>query len=419
VIAYKSGAASPPSPEANALVPAPAGTTYVSDLTPTTQTNGWGPFEKDRSNGEQGATDGRTITLNGTTYTKGLGVHALSDITYSIANAGFTQFQADVGIDDESGNSGSVFFQVYAGSSLLYSSPRMTGSTATVGVNVTIPAGAQTLRLVVTDAGDGNGSDHADWANARLIAGPVVPAPATPTDLTATYNPSTSKIDLHWTDAASDETGYRIERKTGSGGAWGQIVDLPAGSTDFSDAPPLNIGTTYFYRVYAYKTGAPNSGMSTEANATIPAPAGTTYASDLAYTVSSNGWGTAEKDRSNGEQGATDGRTITLNGVTYQKGLGVHAASEILFNISGSGFTQFQSDIGVDDETGNNGSVVFQVYLGNTLAYTSSKMTGTSVTQQIIVPIPAGTSTLRLVVTDSGDGNAFDHADWANARFTT
>ena len=43
----------------------------------------------------------------------------------------------------------------------------MTGSSATKTIDVSV-AGAQTLRLVVTDGGDGIASDHADWALARV-----------------------------------------------------------------------------------------------------------------------------------------------------------------------------------------------------------------------------------------------------------
>ena len=60
------------------------GNTYVSDLTPTSSTNGWGPVEKDKSNGETGAGDGGPITLNGTVFAKGLGTHALSDVRYTV-----------------------------------------------------------------------------------------------------------------------------------------------------------------------------------------------------------------------------------------------------------------------------------------------------------------------------------------------
>ena len=54
---------------------APAGgtTSYLSDLSWTQSTNGWGPVEKDMSNGEQAAGDGHTITLNGVTYARGWG----------------------------------------------------------------------------------------------------------------------------------------------------------------------------------------------------------------------------------------------------------------------------------------------------------------------------------------------------------
>ena len=44
----------------------------------------------------------------------------------------------------------------------------MTPNSATKNIDVAIPLDADELRLVVTDAGDGVTSDHADWANARI-----------------------------------------------------------------------------------------------------------------------------------------------------------------------------------------------------------------------------------------------------------
>ena len=44
---------------------------------------------------------------------------------------------------------------------------------------------------------------------------------------------------------------------------------------------------------------------------------------------------------------AGDGRTITLNSVTYAKGLGTHAAADVRYALSGC--TTFQSDIGADE----------------------------------------------------------------------
>jgi hypothetical protein len=136
-------------------------------MTWTSMTNGWGPVEKDRSNGEAASGDGVTITLNGTTYAKGLGAHALSDVRYALP-ATCTRFKASVGLDDEVGSLGSVTFEVYADATKIYDSGLMTGATATKTVDVAIPAGTAQLRLVVTNGGDSIAYDHADWANARI-----------------------------------------------------------------------------------------------------------------------------------------------------------------------------------------------------------------------------------------------------------
>ena len=50
----------------------PSGTVALSDVTWLSATNGWGPVEKDQSNGETGAGDGQEISIRGTKYPKGL-----------------------------------------------------------------------------------------------------------------------------------------------------------------------------------------------------------------------------------------------------------------------------------------------------------------------------------------------------------
>ena len=142
--------------------------TYLSDLTWTSAVSGWGPVEKDMSNGEQAAGDGHTITIKGATYAKGLGAHATSDIRY--VATGCTAFASDVGVDDEVGTNGSVVFQIFLDGVQQYDSGVMTGGTAAKTVNLAL-AGNTELRLVITDAGDGNSFDHADWAVARIACG--------------------------------------------------------------------------------------------------------------------------------------------------------------------------------------------------------------------------------------------------------
>ena len=138
--------------------------------------NGLGPAELNLSNGGAAAGDGRTLSLRGQTYAKGLGVHAASSVKYDVT--GCSQFQSDIGVDDEVGGLGLVTFEVWADGVRLYKSGRLTGKSAKVSVNVSI-AGRKALTLVVTDGGNGVDQDHGDWAGATLIGCPVVaPAPA-------------------------------------------------------------------------------------------------------------------------------------------------------------------------------------------------------------------------------------------------
>jgi hypothetical protein len=79
--------------------------------------------------------------------------------------------------------------------------------------------------------------------------------------------------------------------------------------------------------------------------------------------------------------------------------------------------SSFTSDIGVDDEVGDAGSVVFEVYGDNVKLYDSGVMKGDTATRNVQVDL-SHRNLLTLVVSDAGDGPAFDHADWAGAQVT-
>lgn len=143
----------------------PSGT-WLSDLTPTSAVNGYGPLERDRSNGEAGAGDGTTLSLRGATYPKGLGVHADSSVSYAVP-AGASTFSATVGVDDEVRGKGSVVFRVFADGQQIWQSPRVTGTSPAVPVSLDLH-GAKVLRLVAWATTDGSSYDHADWAGASL-----------------------------------------------------------------------------------------------------------------------------------------------------------------------------------------------------------------------------------------------------------
>lgn len=299
---------------AGSLAAAPAaGTHQVGDMAWLASSNGWGPAERNLSNGEQAAGDGRTLTINGTTYAKGVGAHADSAIHLYLGRA-CPLFTAQVGIDDESGHANaSVRFQVYGDGKLLAYSGIKRAADGPTRLSVAT-GGYSTLELRVTDArNNGINYDHADWGGATLTC-------------------------------------------TAAG-----IGNHPG------------------------------------------------------FAATSNGWGPAERDQSNGEQPAGDGVVPTVGGVSYVKAFGVHASSDV--NVSLGGVCErFTAIGGVDGEvTSSTASVVFTVIADGVTLYTSPTVTVASGPVVIDLNV-TGRSNLRLLVGDAGNGISFDHADWADAR---
>ncbi len=103
-------------------------------------------------------------------------------------------------------------------------------------------------------------ASHVSSSSSCLTSGP-----AAPSNLTAT-TVSGSQINLSWQDNSADETGFVVERKTGTGGTWGQVGTTASNVTAFNNTGLVS-GTTYFYRVQA-TSGAGSSGYSNEASAT-------------------------------------------------------------------------------------------------------------------------------------------------------
>jgi hypothetical protein len=95
--------------------------------------------------------------------------------------------------------------------------------------------------------------------------------PTPPADLVAQARTPTS-VDLTWTDLATDESGYQIERRLTPSGAWSTLTTTTAGTTRWTDnsASPA---TNYAYRIRATKASAPSSPPCIAATAqTPPAP---------------------------------------------------------------------------------------------------------------------------------------------------
>ncbi|HVK22095.1 MAG TPA: NPCBM/NEW2 domain-containing protein [Actinokineospora sp.] len=175
------------------------------------------------------------------------------------------------------------------------------------------------------------------------------------------------------------------------------------------------------YRTLELRTTDTRDGISydhadwADAKITCSTVSNGSFAGDRTWTSSSSTWGPAERNLSNGEQPARDGTVITLGGVRYRQGIGVHADSTIVLPVNGA-CHGFDAVVGLDAETGANGSVTFEVVADGTTVYTSPVLRAGQ-TASVAVPISRPTS-LSLVVRGTTDGNSYDHADWAGARLS-
>ncbi|NLD93411.1 MAG: choice-of-anchor D domain-containing protein [Fibrobacter sp.] len=176
---------------------------YLSDLEPSFATAGWSSVKKDMSVG------GNPIRIASEEYKKGLGTHANSEIVYNI-NGQYDIFSVTIGADDET--DGSVIFEVLGDNQRLFKS----GTTMQKGFaekcNIVV-RGVHELRLLVTDAYNGINSDHADWADARLIKNAGI----------KTVNATIHEYSFNgcWQDAWSSTISYKKgDQCTFAGNSW-------------------------------------------------------------------------------------------------------------------------------------------------------------------------------------------------------
>lgn len=104
--------------------------------------------------------------------------------------------------------------------------------------------------------------------NGRIDAEQAVTALLTPTNLVATAQ-SSSQTNLTWTDNATGEDGYDVDRMA-PGGSFVRIATLGPNATTFSDSG-LTASTAYTYRVRAFNGVPAVSFYSNEASATTSA----------------------------------------------------------------------------------------------------------------------------------------------------
>jgi hypothetical protein len=165
--------------------------------------------------------------------------------------------------------------------------------------NPSAPPAIGTVYYYWVSAYNGVGESSKTAASQNATGGvTTLNVPAAPTSLTATAT-STTQIDLAWTDNATNETGYTVERRSPAGsGSYSTVTTLSAGATSFSNTG-LTESTQYEYRVYATNAAGNSANSNAASKFTIPAtPTGLT-----ATAVSSSQINLAWTDVSTGNTG--------------------------------------------------------------------------------------------------------------------
>ena len=151
--------------------------------------------------------------------------------------------------------------------------------------------------------------------NSRLIekcVTTVLPAPV--------MNPlvvnSTTEIAVSW-GQVTDNTGYKLERKTGAGGTWGTIATKAAGENSHTDTG-LTPGTLYYYRVSTISAGGTSLSSGEVSAVTKPAAPVLNAPTGITTTQVTLGWTNVEGEtgyKVERKQGAGEWSEITTRGV--------------------------------------------------------------------------------------------------------
>ncbi|NGY67428.1 NPCBM/NEW2 domain-containing protein [Clostridium perfringens] len=363
---------------------------YMSDLTPKQSSNGWGTVRKDKS--ISGGVIGLTRDGDFVDYNKGLGLHSNAEYVYDLEGKDYDYFESYVGVDKamSSRPASSVIFKVLVDGEEKFNSGVMRSTTPQKYVKVDVK-NAKELKLIVNDAGDGDSSDHASFGDAKLAtlsSKPIIKGE------NLAYSMD-EKVDLMKGITATDIEDGNITSKV-------QIK-----SSDFVE------GKSGIFKVVYLVTD--NDGLTSECSRTIAVTDKETQLSDLNWKSATIGSGSVRKDR------AVSGNQIRLlnedNSVeTFSKGIGTHSYSEIVYN--SEGYDIFDTWVGIDRHVADKkvSSVKFKVYVDGELKAETDVMRIDTPKKRLVVDV-RNSKEIKLVVDVADNGNTWDHADWADAKF--
>ena len=331
-------------------------------------------------------------------YEKGIRVHANGYVVYDLGEHNYDNFEVKVGVDMNliAQDRSSITFKVVGDGQTLATTKVLKHEDNMQYINVPIK-GVKELRIEVNDGGNGITSDHGIMVEPKL-----------------TINNAKPKLTIP--ESQIVEIGQTPENLVGTYKA----VDAEDGNITnkvvVSGEDKVNLNRSGRYTLTYTVTD--NDGNTVEKTRLINVvhPDDISYLSDLDWKSATSGWEKAVKDKSVG-----GGKLKLTNAdneeVVYDKGIGTHAYSEIVYDLNDKNATLFSTVVGVDRAMLNRpSSIEFKIYVDDKLEYSSGVMKSNDPSKYVELDIE-GAKELKLVATTAGDGNASDHANWADAKF--
>lgn len=365
---------------------------YLSDKEWDGATSGWKSVNKDSA---VNTSNKIKLNIDGEirSFDKGFGTATNSEIIYNLEGYNYDYFTTYLGTDKNyDHNSTSIVFKIYADGEEVYTSSLIRKDSKAEFISIPV-TGVKELKLVALDNGDGGLGDFASWADCKLYTTNSIPTLNIPnTVVTKLGRP----IELNEEYSAFDAEDGEITSNV--------IVN---GEVNFNKAG--------IYEITYSVTDSDGNTISAIREVKVVDMEDTIYLSDIDWKSANNSYGRATKDIS------VSGNALRLTAedasvVTYEKGIGTHSTSTIIYDLTGTNYGYFTSYVGVDRQMyGTVGSVKFEVWLDGIRVYDSGLMSSRD-SQKFVEVNLGGAKELKLVVTDGGNGNGSDHATWGNAK---
>ena len=330
-------------------------------------------------------------------FEKGIRIHANGTLVYDLSNQDYDYFEALLGVDMNiaSQTKSSLKFIIKADGDVVLETDVLKHADDLIPVKLPVHDVEQ-LTIEVSDAGNTNTSDHSVIINPKLTTNNAKPTLNIPANTAVKVGESIEDVVGSY-EAIDAEDGNLFE----------QVV--------VSGAEKVNFNRPGTYEINYRVTDSDGNQVEKSRIISVINMDDFDYLTDYEWKSAIQSYGSAKKDVS---ASSNPLRLTNEHGeiVTYDRGIGAHSTSTIIYDLTNKNYGFFTAYVGVDRQMyGSVGSVTFEVYVDGVKQFDSGRMNSKDPQQYVEVNV-AGAKELKLVVTDAGNGNGSDHATWADTK---